>query len=271
MGDQQPEGTPEREVDEEQAAGESEPEAEGEPTEGEPSAEANAEGEHTEDGNKKSGKWKLGHRRSWTNSLKKGDKKWGSMNNIDSIKAEVPNSQPQTPTPQTPADADGGSLSKIFGSKFLENFKIRSNSKSGEGEGEPRPDKIEGEGEQSEADKAGMQRAASLPHLANKEEQGEVEKVVTSILKVKNDEEALKKRNTTSKRKPGSGKERSIVVRFNEIVTVRRTWARKDYDRKGEVTWKLTAERAMEIRNELNEFKKEMTIHADSRINTHFY
>jgi hypothetical protein len=61
------------------------------------------------------------------------------------------------------------------------------------------------------------------------------------------------------------------TVKFNEIVTVRRTWAKKDYDRKGEVTWKLTPDKAVEIRNELNEFKKEMDIHEESRSNTHFY
>ena len=60
-------------------------------------------------------------------------------------------------------------------------------------------------------------------------------------------------------------------IKFNEIVTVRRTWAKKDYDRKGEVTWKLTPEKAIDIRNELNEFKKEMDIHEESKCNTHFY
>lgn len=60
-------------------------------------------------------------------------------------------------------------------------------------------------------------------------------------------------------------------VKFNEIVTVRRTWAKKDYDRKGEVTWRLTPDKAIEIRNELNDFKREMDIHEESRTNTHFY
>ena len=62
-----------------------------------------------------------------------------------------------------------------------------------------------------------------------------------------------------------------LNVRFNEVVTVRRTWARRDYDRKGEVTWRLTPEKAMEIRNELNTFKREMTIHEDSKHNKHYY
>ena len=62
-----------------------------------------------------------------------------------------------------------------------------------------------------------------------------------------------------------------VIVKFNEIVTVRRTWAKKDYDRKGEVTWKLTPDKAIEIRNELNEFKREMEVHLESRGNTHFY
>ena len=39
----------------------------------------------------------------------------------------------------------------------------------------------------------------------------------------------------------------------------------------GEVTWKLTADTAVEIRKELNDFKKEMYIHEESRHNTHFY
>jgi hypothetical protein len=39
----------------------------------------------------------------------------------------------------------------------------------------------------------------------------------------------------------------------------------------GEVTWKLTADKAVEIRKELNDFKRDMQIHEDSRHNTHFY
>lgn len=67
------------------------------------------------------------------------------------------------------------------------------------------------------------------------------------------------------------GDKRVILVKFHESVTVRRTWAKRDYDRKGEVTWRLTTDQAMSIRNELNEFKATMDIHIDSRQNTHYY
>jgi len=114
---------------------------------------------------------------------------------------------------------------------------------------------------------------------------------------------SLKPPGVSILRQPGQVKEVTYNVRFNEVVTVRRTWAKRDYDRKvraapgphpmrhcsaiadrtvaglpvvflwlqGEVTWKLTAEKAMEIRKELNDFKREMYIHEDSRQNTHFY
>jgi len=61
-------------------------------------------------------------------------------------------------------------------------------------------------------------------------------------------------------------------ISFNETVMVRRTWAKVDYERKGEVTWKLPPERILEIKGELNTFKKsEMTVHIESRGFTHYY
>ncbi|KCV72921.1 hypothetical protein, variant 5 [Fonticula alba] len=61
------------------------------------------------------------------------------------------------------------------------------------------------------------------------------------------------------------------LVKFNEVVAVRRTFSGREYDRKGDVTWRLTHEQAIQIREELNIFKREMEIHELSRQNTHFY
>lgn len=121
-----------------------------------------------------------------------------------------------------------------------------------------------------------LNRSNSLPDLTDANDVSEEavgEKPLVGILKKPAPkQDSVRKTLTLRSRKPVTQPlKASLHVKFNEVVTVRRTWAKKDYDRKGEVTWKLTPEKALDIRNELNEFKREMDIHEESRCNTHFY
>lgn len=65
--------------------------------------------------------------------------------------------------------------------------------------------------------------------------------------------------------------EKSQKFRFNETVLVGETYSREEYKRKGEMKIHMTSTMAFLIRQELNEFKREMEIHVESRHHTHFY
>lgn len=68
-----------------------------------------------------------------------------------------------------------------------------------------------------------------------------------------------------------SSKKRKTVS-FAETVQVFDTYSAQEYDRKGEyLAQSLTPQIAFKIRKELNEFKREMKVHPDSRKFTHFY
>ena len=68
-----------------------------------------------------------------------------------------------------------------------------------------------------------------------------------------------------------SSKKRKTVS-FAETVEVFDTYSAQEYDRKGEyLAQSLTPQIAFKIRKELNEFKREMKVHPDSRKFTHFY
>lgn len=58
---------------------------------------------------------------------------------------------------------------------------------------------------------------------------------------------------------------------FNETVLVGETWSCDDYERKGDLKIHLTPTMAYLIRQELNQFKREMQVHDESKKFTHFY
>jgi hypothetical protein len=59
--------------------------------------------------------------------------------------------------------------------------------------------------------------------------------------------------------------------RFNETVLVGETYGPEEYERKGDMKVHLTPTLAFLIRQELNDFKREMPVHPDSAHHTHFY
>ncbi|KAJ2655741.1 hypothetical protein IWW48_005376 [Coemansia sp. RSA 1200] len=60
------------------------------------------------------------------------------------------------------------------------------------------------------------------------------------------------------------------AFRFDEVVAVYETWDRHTYDRRGMPLTRLDAEQLETIKDELNSFKMhEMSVHEDSRTNTH--
>ncbi|PJF19949.1 hypothetical protein PSACC_00235 [Paramicrosporidium saccamoebae] len=64
---------------------------------------------------------------------------------------------------------------------------------------------------------------------------------------------------------------RGKSLRFDEIVTIAETYSKKEYDRRVEPSFSMTPLMAYLIRRELNEVKREMEIHDESRHFTHFY
>lgn len=72
-------------------------------------------------------------------------------------------------------------------------------------------------------------------------------------------------------KKPDSRRLSTGSLRFSTQVLVGVTHNPHDYERKGELTWRLTPEMAMAIKRELNDFKQEMEIHEESRRFTHFF
>ena len=66
-------------------------------------------------------------------------------------------------------------------------------------------------------------------------------------------------------------KEKEGNFRFNETVLVGEAFSPEEYDRKGAMKIHMTPTMAYLIRQELNEFKKEMAVHVESEKNTHFY
>jgi len=80
--------------------------------------------------------------------------------------------------------------------------------------------------------------------------------------------------STTSLVEDGQSMELPRALRFNANVFVGETFHREDYDRSpGEmIAKKLTAQVAMAVKRELNEFKsREMAVHTESHHNTVFY
>eukprot|EP00128_Syssomonas_multiformis_P017015 Colp12_sorted_trinity150504_noHs@17896 len=66
--------------------------------------------------------------------------------------------------------------------------------------------------------------------------------------------------------------ERRILIRFNESVDIIETHSNSEYDRKSDKPWtRLTARDKMQIKKELNEFKKGMPVHEESVQNTRFH
>ena len=69
-----------------------------------------------------------------------------------------------------------------------------------------------------------------------------------------------------------SNKRAAKNFRFNEIVLVGEAIAKEDYDRTPDFVLRLTPDLAMQIKQELNEFKtKEMPVHESSARFTHFF
>jgi hypothetical protein len=58
---------------------------------------------------------------------------------------------------------------------------------------------------------------------------------------------------------------------FNETVLVGETFSSEEYERKGDLKIQLTPTMAYLIRQELNQFKREMVVHEESRKFTHYY
>ncbi|KAA8907629.1 hypothetical protein TRICI_004920 [Trichomonascus ciferrii] len=65
----------------------------------------------------------------------------------------------------------------------------------------------------------------------------------------------------------------NATVSFSSRIVIYDTYDRSDYDRRAELATcnRLTPILAQQIKEELNNFKMEMDIHADSRIYTHFF
>ena len=64
---------------------------------------------------------------------------------------------------------------------------------------------------------------------------------------------------------------KSVKFVFPLVTQVHHTYHRSVYERKGQFNINFTPEEACEIRRELNQVKREMAVHKDSRKNTHFY
>eukprot|EP01137_Pigoraptor_chileana_P034365 Opistho-2@26805 len=80
--------------------------------------------------------------------------------------------------------------------------------------------------------------------------------------------------NNAMKRRPSIAEleERNILINFRETVDVGTTFTPGEYDRKVEKTWtRLTAKDKVEIKRELNEFKRTMDVHDESKHMTRFH
>eukprot|EP01136_Pigoraptor_vietnamica_P032035 Opistho-1_new@93379 len=122
-------------------------------------------------------------------------------------------------------------------------------------------------------------------HLATRPERTDL--IERNILKGQNvspnlfeSQESLKWANTVDilnnamKRRPSIAEleERNILINFRDTVDVGTTFTPGEYDRKVEKTWtKLTAKDKVEIKRELNEFKREMEVHEASKHMTRFH
>lgn len=73
--------------------------------------------------------------------------------------------------------------------------------------------------------------------------------------------------------RPPEKKISASTVSFSSRIVIYDTYDRSDYDRRAELATcnRLTPILAQQIKEELNNFKMEMDIHADSRIYTHFF
>jgi protein BNI4 len=60
-------------------------------------------------------------------------------------------------------------------------------------------------------------------------------------------------------------------VRFAGMVRVGRTYPRGEYERGAATTWNLSSKKVEKIRQEINTFKRQMPVHEESKMYTHFY
>lgn len=97
---------------------------------------------------------------------------------------------------------------------------------------------------------------------------------IDQILWMKPPKSILKKPNSiksTFSHMTSQHKKSKKLVIFCEDVNVCQTYSREEYERKGEFMKSLTPSSAALIKFELNEFKREMPVHEESRKNTQFY
>ncbi|KAL9102392.1 MAG: hypothetical protein Q9163_002458 [Psora crenata] len=72
---------------------------------------------------------------------------------------------------------------------------------------------------------------------------------------------------------PGTPRGTPRNISFSPRIQFHDTWPSGEYDRRGEIATcnRLTPMLAQQIKEELNTFKMEMEVHAESKVNTHFF